>query len=245
VRTTSLASPVRLEWLLEQNARLDARPYVGGAFEARDLLNRLTVPIQPLRELTTGYGGGLYDGPRFRRGWVTEREHGVPFLGSADMLEADLSHLPLLRRADAESPQLSFLRVEAGMTFISRSGTVGRVVYARPDMAGCWSSEDTIKVVANRERILPGYLYAVLASRLGTAILVNSRSGTGIRHLEPAQVADIALRCSGRGSHPRARRGGDGAARRVPAPARRGHRGPVHQRRVAGAGRPAVAHPAP
>ena len=193
MRTTSLASPVRLEWLLEQNARLDARPYVGGAFEARDLLNRLAVPIQPLRELTTGYGGGLYDGPRFRRGWVTEREHGVPFLGSADMLEADLSHLPLLRRADAESPQLSFLRVEAGMTFISRSGTVGRVVYARPDMAGCWSSEDTIKVVANRERILPGYLYAVLASRLGTAILVNSRSGTGIRHLEPAQVADIPI----------------------------------------------------
>ena len=193
MRTTSLASPVRLEWLLEQNARLDARPYVGGAYEARDLLNRLAVPIQPLSELTCGHDGGLYNGPQFRRGWVTEREHGVPFLGSADMLEADLSHLPLLRRADAESPKLSFLRVEPGTTFVSCSGTVGRVIYARPDMAGCWSSQDTIKVVANRERILPGYLYAVLASRCGTAILVNSRSGTGIRHLEPAQVADIPI----------------------------------------------------
>ena len=52
MRTTSLASPLRLEWLLEQNARLDARPYVGGAYEARDLLNRLTVPVEPLSDLT-------------------------------------------------------------------------------------------------------------------------------------------------------------------------------------------------
>lgn len=193
MRATSLASPVRLEWLLEQNHRLDARPYVGGAYEARDLLNRLVVPTHPLRELTTGHDGGLYSGPRFRRVWVTERKHGVPFLGSADMLEADLSRLPLLRRADAESPQLSFLRVDAGTTFISRSGSVGRVVYARPDMAGHWSSEDIIKVVADRELILPGYLHTVLASRFGTTILINSRSGTGIRHLEPAQVADIPI----------------------------------------------------
>ena len=193
MRTTSLASPVRLEWLLEQNSRLDARPYVGGAFEARDLLNRLTVPIQPLRKLTTGHDGGLYNGPQFRRVYVTDREHGVPFVGSADMLETDLSHLPLLRQADAESRKLSFLRVDAGMTLISCSGTVGRVVYARPDMGGCWSSQHTIKVVANRDRILPGYLNAVLASRFGTPILINSRSGTAIRQLEPAQIADLPI----------------------------------------------------
>jgi hypothetical protein len=193
VRVTSLASPVRLEWLLEQNVRLDARPYVGGAYEARDLLGRLAVPTQPLHQLTNGHDGGLYNGPQFRRVWVSDREHGVPFLGSADMLEGDLSHLPLLRREDAESPKLSFLRVEPGMTFISCSGTVGRVVYARPDMTGCWSSQDTIKVVPNRERILPGYLYAVLASRFGTAILINSRSGTGIRHLEPSQIVNLPI----------------------------------------------------
>jgi type I restriction enzyme S subunit len=166
VRTSNLASPVRLEWLLQHGARLDARPYVGGAHEALDLLGRLTVPTPPLHELTSGHDGGIYDGPRFRRIYVTEPEHGVPFLGSADMLEADLSHLPLLCRADAESPRLSYLRVSSGMTFISRSGTVGRVVYARPDMAGCWSSEDTIKVTADSRRIPTGYLYAVLASRL-------------------------------------------------------------------------------
>lgn len=193
MKTTDLAGPVRLEWVLAQDMRLDARPYVGGAFEARDLLNRLTVPVDLLAELTAGHDGGLYSGPRLRRTFVHDRAHGVPFLGSADMLEADLSRLPLLRRFDAESAALSYLRVEPGTTFISRSGTVGRVVYARPDMVGNWSSEDTIKVVADRARIRPGYLFAVLASRFGTPILINSRSGTGIRHLEPHQVADIPI----------------------------------------------------
>ncbi|MGH3696588.1 MAG: methylation-associated defense system restriction endonuclease subunit S MAD5 [Pseudonocardiaceae bacterium] len=193
MKTTSLASPVRLEWLLENGARLDARPYVGGAHEALDLLGHLTVPTLPLHELTSGHAGGIYDGPRFRRIYVTEPEHGVRFLGSADMLEADLSHLPLLRRADAESPHLSYLRVNAGMTFIARSGTVGRVVYARPDMAGCWSSEDTIKVLAAPGQIPTGYLYTLLASRFGTAIFTGSRSGTGIRHLESSHVANIPV----------------------------------------------------
>jgi hypothetical protein len=192
MRTTNLASPVRLEWLLEEDARLDARPYVGGAYEARELLNR--VPgAEPLYELTAGHEGGIYNGPQFRRIWVTEPEYGVPFLGSADMLEADLTHLPLLRRADAESPKLAYLRVTEGMTLISCSGTVGRVVYARPDMGGCWSSQDMIKVVPNRERVLSGYLYAVLASRYATAILIGSRFGTGIRHIEPEHVRGIRI----------------------------------------------------
>lgn len=108
MKVTNPSSPVRLEWLLQQGARLDARPYVGGAHEARDLLGRL--PSEPLRDLTAGHEGGIYNGPQFRRTYVTDRLHGVPFLGSADMLESDLSHLPLLLRADAESSKLRTCR---------------------------------------------------------------------------------------------------------------------------------------
>lgn len=187
MKVTNLTSPVRLEWLLQQKARLDARPYVGGAHEARDLLKRLS--SEPLRPLTAG----LYNGPQFARTYVTSREDGVPFLGSADMLEADLSHLPLLSRSDAESDKLAYLRLEPGMTLISCSGTVGRVVYTRPAMAGIWSSQHMIKVVPNGERIRAGYLFAVLASRFGTTILVNSRSGTAIRELDPKIVAEMPI----------------------------------------------------
>lgn len=193
MKTTNLASPVRLEWLYQAHLRLDARPYVGGAFEARDLLKALTVPTMPVGGLTTGHENGIYSGPRAARLYVYSKKHGVPFVGSADMLESDLSHLPLISSVEANSPQLSPLRMTSGMTLISRSGTVGRVVYVRPNMEGSWSSEHTIKVVPDSKLIHPGYLYALLASRFGTSILVNSRSGTAIRQLEPHQVADIPI----------------------------------------------------
>lgn len=186
-------TPVRLEWLLNEGARLDARPYVAGSYAAKDLLGKLSVPKQPLHELTTGHDGGIYNGPQFRRVYVTDPDYGVPFMGSADMLEWDLSRLPLLSRSDAYSSRLSFLRVEPGMTFISCSGTVGRVMYARGAMAGTWSSQDMIKVVPDPARVPSGYINAFLSSDYGVPILTGSRFGTGIRHLEPSHVANIPV----------------------------------------------------
>lgn len=186
-------NPVRLSWVLGQDARLDARPFVGGAYEARARLEGLRVPVQALRELTAGHDGGLYNGPQFRRIFVTDQAGGVPFLGSADMLESDLSRVPLLSRAEAKSSKLAYLRLTAGTTLVSCSGTIGRVAYTRPAMDGMWSSQDTIKVVPDREQIPSGFLNAVLASRYGTPILIHSRTGTGIRHLEPHQIADLPV----------------------------------------------------
>src|SRR5438105_1262784 len=80
-------------------------------------------------------------------------DYGVPFLGSSSMLQADLSDLPLLRKQDALSSRLSFLRLETGMTLISCSGTIGKMMYVRPNMAGMWSSQDIIKVVPNQLQI--------------------------------------------------------------------------------------------
>lgn len=186
-------TPVRLEWLLNEGARLDARPYVAGSYAAKDLLGKLSVPKQPLHELTTGHDGGIYNGPQFRRVYVTDPDYGVPFMGSADMLEWDLSRLPLLSKSDAHSSRLSYLRVEPGMTLISCSGTVGRVMYARGAMGDTWSSQDMIKVVPDPDRVHSGYINAFLSSNYGVPILTGSRFGTGIRHLEPGHVANIPV----------------------------------------------------
>lgn len=58
------------------------------------------------------------------------------------MLRADLSDVGLLRRKDAESPKLRYLRLTRGTTLISCSGSIGRTVYTRPDMEGMWGSQD-------------------------------------------------------------------------------------------------------
>ena len=184
---------VRSNWLEEGGRRLDCNPYMSGALEARDTLRQLTVRKDPLDTLTAGYAGGIYNGPMFKRNYVDSPKHGVPFISSGTMLLADLSSLPLLRRKDAESSRLSYLRLQPGMTMISCSGTIGRMTYVRPDMDAVWSSQDVLKVVPDPARIPPGYLYAFLSSRYGVPLVVSGTYGAIIQHIEPEHIADLPV----------------------------------------------------
>lgn len=184
---------VRAAWLEEGGRRLDCNPYMSGALEARDALRQLRVRKDALHTLTAGHAGGIYNGPMFKRNYVESPEHGVPFISSGSMLLADLSTLPLLRKKDAESSRLSYLRLRPGMMLISCSGTIGRMTYVRPDMDGIWSSQDVLKVVPDPERIPPGYLYAFLSSRYGVPLVVSGTYGAIIQHIEPEHIADLPV----------------------------------------------------
>ena len=70
------------------------------------------------------------DGPQFRRNYVNDQEHGVPFLSSTDIMEADFTSLPLLQKKDAHSSKLAYLEIDPGMTLITCSGTVQNVLRA-------------------------------------------------------------------------------------------------------------------
>ncbi|MEU3162617.1 restriction endonuclease subunit S [Streptomyces griseoincarnatus] len=187
-------NPAMRSWLDRQGLKLVAKPYLSGAFATQQLLERLTVEKVPLRELTAGYGGGIFDGPQSRRVYLTAPEHSVPFLGSKDMMVADLSSLPRLSKADAESSALWYMELEPGMTMISRSGfNAGRRAYVRPDMGGFWSSEHVMKVVPDRSKIEPGYLYSFLASRFGEVLVRGGVYGSAVRHIAPEYVGSILV----------------------------------------------------
>lgn len=193
MKTARLDLPVMASWMESNGRRLDCNPYLSGGFEARVLLERLKAEKQPLHELVCGYNGGIYNGPHFIRNYVNDPEVGVPFVTSGSMLLADLSLLNLLRKKDAESTKLSYLRLQEGTTLISSSGTIGRLTYTRPDMDGMWSSQDVMKVVPDRTKIPPGYLYAYLSSRFGVALIVSGTYGSIIQHLEPHHIADLPV----------------------------------------------------
>lgn len=173
--------------------RMDSAPYMSGSQETKLLIERLDAPKAALRTLTHGYDGGIYNGPKFARNWVQAPEHGVPFLNSSDMLQADLTNLPYLRKSDAHSPRLSYLRLAPGMILISCTGTIGRMVYARPDMDGIWSSQHIMKVVPDPARIPPGYLYAFLSSKYGVPMIVGGTYGSIIQSIEPHHIADLPV----------------------------------------------------
>ncbi|WP_334006388.1 methylation-associated defense system restriction endonuclease subunit S MAD5 [Burkholderia gladioli] len=184
---------VRSGWLDEGGRRLDCNPYMSGALEARDTLKQLKARKDALSTLTSGHAGGIYNGPVFARIWVDDPRYGVPFLSNSDMLNADLSALPLLQRRYAESKKLAHLELSPGTTLITCSGTIGRMTFVRPDMAGIWSSQHIMKVVPDPARIPPGYLYAFLSSRYGVPLVVSGTYGAIIQHIEPEHIAELPV----------------------------------------------------
>ena len=180
-------------WLEQQGRRLDCGPYLSGAIEARVLVQRLPVRRAELREIAQGHNGGIYNGPQFVRNYVSDPTYGVPFLSSSSMLHADYRNVDLLRKSDAVSPRLAFLRLEEGMTLISCSGTIGRMAYAGREMAGMWSSQHILKVVPDPQVVFPGYLYAFLSSRFGVPLVTGSTYGAIVQHIEPKHLVDLPV----------------------------------------------------
>ncbi|QOC93925.1 methylation-associated defense system restriction endonuclease subunit S MAD5 [Micromonospora craniellae] len=190
MKVTSLDNPVKVDWFFEQGCRLDPAPYLSGALEARKRLEALPNTVR-LDCVTAGHSGGIFNGPKFSRIYLNDPGHSVPFLGSTDMLEADFSYLPRLSRDIATA--LPYLEVEPGMSLISCSGTIGRMAYVRPDMAGFWSSQHVMKVQADPDKIPSGYLYTFLRSGFGIPMIVSSAYGAIIQHIEPHHLVDLPV----------------------------------------------------
>jgi type I restriction enzyme S subunit len=190
MKIVNLKNPVMESWLREQGFRLDAPPFLSGAIEARKLLEQLPVKKEPLILLTQG-DLGIFHAGRVKRNWVIEPEYGIPFLSSTDILQADLSHLSLIsKQVVTENPQLT---IHKDWILITRSGSIGRMAYARPDMDGLACSEDVLRVVPEPNRILPGYLYAFLNSKFGVPLVVGGTYGAIIQHIEPHHIANLPV----------------------------------------------------
>lgn len=176
-------------WLEESGHRLDSGPYLSGAMEAKVLLAKLET--KKLHQVTRGGLTGIFNGPRFSRSYVVDHNHGVPFLGSTDILHADLSYLPMLAKRQVEArPELL---IDEHWTLISCSGTVGRMAFSRPDMKGMAGSQHFMRVVPDPAEIYPGYLHAFLSSRFGVPIVISGKHGSIVQHIEPVDIADLPV----------------------------------------------------
>jgi type I restriction enzyme S subunit len=178
-------------WLEQEGRRLDCGPHLSGAMEAKFLLARLSVTKTPLCKLTRNGLAGIFNGPRFPRSYVLDETQGVPFLGSTDILSADLSYLPMLSKHQVKArPELL---IDEGWTLISCSGTVGRMALSRSDMKGMAGSQHFMRVVPDCDKVRPGYLHAYLASRYGVPLIVSGTYGSIIQHIEPPHIANLPV----------------------------------------------------
>jgi len=186
-------SVIQRSWIEGYGYRLDTKPYLGGALEAKVLLEKLALRKDKLHTLTVGFEGGIYNGPHFSRTFVDSPEFGVPFVGGSSMLHADLSDLPLLSKKQTLSPKLAHLELKPGMSLISCSGTIGKMLYARREMDGMWSSQHIMKVVADPSKIPSGYLYAYLCSKFGVPLIASGTYGAIIQSINPEHIWELPV----------------------------------------------------
>ncbi|MDA3788906.1 MAG: restriction endonuclease subunit S [Desulfobacula sp.] len=176
-------------WLDKNGRRLDCGPYMSGAIEAKELLKRHAT--EPLIKLTAGYKNGIFNGPLFPRVYVNNPSNGVPFLGSTNILETDFYNISLLSNKQVEENPA--LLIEEGWTLITCSGTIGRMVYARSNMAGMAGSQHFMRVVPDTNKILPGYLFSYLSGRFGVPIVTSGTYGAIVQHIEPHHIANLPV----------------------------------------------------
>jgi hypothetical protein len=177
--------------LRQDGRRLDCGPYMSGGPEARFALTQLRALKEPLASVTRNGAAGIFNGGRFARTYVTEARDSVPFLGTTDILMADLSGVPRIAASQAARDPKQLL--EPFWSLITRSGTVGRIAFSRKDMRGMMASEDVLRVVADPARIPPGYLHAYLRSKFGIPLIISGTYGGIIQHIEAHHLAALPV----------------------------------------------------
>jgi len=134
--------------------------------------------------------GGIFIGGRAKRIYVEDPDHGLPFLSSSDMLMASFDGVKLISK---KQPELESLLLQQGWTLISRSGTIGNTAYVRKDMVGLAGSEHIMRVAPDAKKILSGYLYAFLSSKMGVGLIRQGTFGAVIDTIAPEYIASLPI----------------------------------------------------
>lgn len=128
---------------------------------------------------------------KLHRVFVSDGDHGVPLLSIADAQKSTLMSEKFVSKVLSRNVNRAILR--QGYVLVSRVGTPGLVTYVRREMAGMAGTDHLVRLVCDESKILPGYLYSILSSPMGYALLVGSAHGSVQLVLPPEYIAHVAI----------------------------------------------------
>ena len=177
---------VKLHDVLQVNYRADASYHLSEGRTVKRYIAHSPYPLTTIGEVSKR----IFYGNRARRVYVSDKEHGIPFLSSSDILQADLDHVKLASKK--YTPDVEDMVLQKGWILISRSGTVGNCAFASRLHAQKLASEHVIRLVPDYI-LRPGLIYAYLASNYGHSLLTQGVFGAVIQHIEPAFIASLPI----------------------------------------------------
>jgi len=179
------AFTVPSEAVFKSGCRLEGSFYGSDGYRAARALFRSGFD---LREL--GAHALVFNPPIFKRTYVNDNVHGIPYLTRSALLEARPAKDTFLSKSLTAC--LEDLSIREGMVLISDSGTVGRTVLATRDIDGWVSTNNLIRVLSNhREAFSQEFFYTYLVSQVGEYLLTRNTYGSVVEHIDPLHVRRI------------------------------------------------------
>lgn len=128
--------------------------------------------------------------PSRLKGVLVGRQHGTPFLAATQVFDTRPAPRKWLSLDRTDAADARF--VASGMILVTRSGSVGRATLAYAAHEKTLISDDLLRVVPNDES-QRGWLYALLRSSQGRAMMTGQQYGHMIKHLEPSHLAHLPV----------------------------------------------------
>ena len=141
----------------------------------------------------------VFKGSWFRRQNLetdaTEGDDVEPFYTPAALLQDRADSVKYLDLAKANAGQRKAIeasRSQVGELLVTRSGSIGRVIYVTHQIAGRLISDDLIHIRVEAED-LRYYVYLMLKHTFGQHQLLRNEYGSVQTHLEPSHVRDVII----------------------------------------------------
>lgn len=171
--------------IIDEKTRLDCSPYMTAAFEARAAIVKLNIKKQSLGDISS-----LYKGKQLKRIFV-DKDNGVGFLNTSNMLHMHLFNLPYLSSEIANTDKKCLVKKRD--ILVSAAGSIGRMSYISGDMEDLFACGDIIKVTIDESKVLPGYVYALMNGKFGKPIIQMGTYGSIIQHLDVKDLARFSV----------------------------------------------------
>lgn len=177
---------VTLSEVLERNKRLEASVFGVEAKKALQIINDCKYDKVSLIGKDGFVSKGHYGG-RLKRNYIdSSDENSIGFIGSSEMLDIYPKPTKFMRNDST----VDTLRVKYGTVLISRSGTIGNVIWVNKTLEKFLVSEHAIRLECNE---FSGYVYAFLKSKIGRCIVESKIYGAVIQQIEPEHLAIIPV----------------------------------------------------
>jgi type I restriction enzyme S subunit len=127
-----------------------------------------------------------------KRIYVENAAQGVPLIGGKQLMQWRQMGVKFLSKALTRN--LSKETLQEGWTVVSCGGTLGRALYVHRNIDGWAASQHVMRLIPDKSKVFPGFLYAFIASPYGQAQILQRLYGSVISEIRDFQFKTIAVR---------------------------------------------------